>query len=134
MTQQIFTSEQLIARYIELRDQIAAIKKRAEDEIKPLQGFMDVIASQMLSDMNDSGETSKKTPAGTVFKKQSAFVGVQDWDELLPYIVSTESWTLLNRAVNKTAVLEYMKENEDAVPPGVNISFKNEVQFRKPAK
>lgn len=133
-TKQEFTTAQLIGRYIELRDKVAVIKKRAEEEIKPLQDFMDVIASKMLSDLNDSGETSKKTEAGTAFKKQSTFIGVADWDEVMKYIIDNQQWQMLNRAVNKSAVMEYMKEHEDQVPPGVNLTQRFEVQFRKPTK
>lgn len=134
MQNQEFTSADLIARYIELRDEVAAIKKRAEAEIRPLNDFMQVIASKMLSDMNEAGESSKKTPAGTAFIKQADFCGVGDWDQVVDYIKENNAFELLNRAVNKSAVKEYMAEHDDVPPPGVNITLKNEVQFRKPTK
>jgi hypothetical protein len=134
MSKKDFATDELIGRYIELRDQIADMKKEYEAKVKPLNEFMQVIASKMLGDMHDSGQKSLKTDRGTAFIKESTFVGVSDWEAALNYIRENEAYDLLTKAVNKTAVKEYLEEHEDIPPPGVNITLKNEVQFRKPSK
>ena len=40
---------------------------------------------------------------------------------------------MLNRAANKTAVLEYLDEAEE-LPPGINLFSKIEVSINRPAK
>lgn len=132
--QQTHTSDELIGKYVELREKLAVVNKEAEAIAAPIKEAMSVIASYMLNLFNESGETSKKTDRGTAFIKESTFIGVNDWPEVLKFIQDGEAWEFLNRAVNKTAVTTYMKEHEDATPPGVNISKKREVQFRKPTK
>jgi len=134
MSKKDFATDELIGRYIELRDQIADMKKEYEAKVKPLNEFMQVIAAKMLGDMHDSGQKSLKTDRGTAFIKESTFVGVSDWEAALNYIRENEAYDLLTKAVNKTAVKEYLEEHEDIPPPGVNITLKNEVQFRKPSK
>ena len=134
MSKKDFATDELIGRYIELRDQIADMKKEYEAKVKPLNEFMQVIAAKMLGDMNESGQKSLKTDRGTAFIKESTFVGVSDWEAALNYIRENEAYDLLTKAVNKTAVKEYLEEHEDIPPPGVNITLKNEVQFRKPSK
>ena len=122
--QQTHTSDELIGKYVELRDKLATLNKQAEEAAKPVKDAMSVIASYMLNLFNESGETSKKTERGTAFVKESTFIGVKDWPATLQHIRDNEAWEFLNRAVNKTAVKEYMKEHEELPPPGINISKK----------
>lgn len=125
-----FTTEQLISKYIELRDRrdqaAAAVKKQVE----LLDAGMDAIAATLLNQMNAAGETSRKTEQGTAFIKEVNFVGIGNWDTAFTFILTNQAFNLLNHAVNKTAVLEYVAE-KGTPPPGVNLSVKREVQVRR---
>lgn len=128
-----FTTEELVSKYVELRDAKDAIAAKAKVDAEPITAAMDTIGSVLLDMMNKSGETSKKTVAGTAFIKLTEFIGVENWDETIKFIDEKNMQHMLKRDVNKTAVLEYMKET-GTVPPGLKYSAAREVQVRRPAK
>lgn len=128
-----FTTEELVSKYVELRDAKDAIAAKAKVDAEPITAAMDTIGSVLLDMMNKSGETSKKTVAGTAFIKLIEFIGVENWDETMKFIDEKNMQHMLKRDVNKTAVLEYMKET-GTVPPGLKYSAAREVQVRRPAK
>lgn len=125
-----FTTEQLIDKYIELRDRRDAKSDAIKKELAILNAGMDAIAANLLDEMNAAGETSRKTDRGTAFIKVVDFVGVGNWDTTLTSILTNQQYNLLNKAVNKMAVKEYIAEH-GTPPPGVNYTEKREVQVRR---
>lgn len=128
-----FTTEELISKYVELRDAKEAITAKAKADAEPITAAMDTIGSVLLNLMNESGETSKKTSAGTAFIKLNEFVGVENWDVTLEFIANHGMQHMLKRDINKTAALEFMKETGN-IPPGLKYTASREVQVRRPAK
>jgi len=140
-----FTTEEIIAKYIELRDYKEQLQADLKVKLEPIEEAMGVLANTMLDRMNKSGEESIRTGRGTAFIKPTDFIGVADWDTSLTFIQENGLWNFLTKALNKTAVLEYMKSIEAPPgvdvetwqappPPGVNLSRKREVQFRRPSR
>jgi len=125
-----FTAEQLISTYLTLRDNRDAIKAELEGKLDTLKEQMEVIEMAFLDNMNRTGDQSIKTESGTVFRKTSTRVGIANWDETIEFIKLSGLYSLLNHAVNKTAVVEYVKEHGEP-PAGVNFTQYDEVQVRK---
>ena len=55
---------------------------------------------------------------------------VADWDAVLDHIRENDAWEMLERRVNKTAVEQFKAVNDD-LPPGVNWSETQVVNFRR---
>ncbi len=109
----------VVERYIAMRDAKAVLKAKYEaDKAKYDQG-MDKIEKWLLTSMNESGQLSVKTAAGTAYKKTTSSATVADWDIALSFIKENELWNMLDKRVNKTAVDEYRAANDD-LPPGLN--------------
>jgi hypothetical protein len=122
----------LIAKYIELRDAIDRIEKKAKEDVKPLEAAMETISSGLMDLMNRSGGlTQFKSAAGTAFIQKKTQCSIGDWTQTLPFIIENQQWQLLNKAVNKTAVEEYIARTETP-PPGVKWVVMREVQVRRP--
>lgn len=128
-----FTTDELVAKYVELRDAKEAIAAKAKADAEPITAAMDTIGSVLLDMMNKAGETTKKTKSGTAFIKVNEFIGVGEWEETLKFINDNGYQHWLKKDVAKSAVLEYMKET-GLTPPGIKYSAAREVQIRRPAK
>ena len=118
--------DDLTAKYIELRDRKAKIKKEAEDAEAALSVLQDAIGDKIREIMHANGVTSVKTAHGTAYIAYRESATVADWDVLLGFIKKSEAWDLLERRVSKSAVKDRMEEDRNGnyhhePPPGVNF-------------
>jgi hypothetical protein len=119
-------ADMLTAKYVELRDRKAAIKKAAEIEEAKLQVLLDGIENKLKEIMTETGVKSMKTDHGTAYLTYRESATVADWDVLLNHIKEKGAWDLLERRVSKAAVKEVMAEDRNGEyteppPPGVNF-------------
>ena len=93
-----------IARYVELRDELASIKadyKAKEEEIK---NKMFEIESSLKGVMNDLGMESIRTNAGTAYLKESVFVNTCDKSAFFDYCKENGRWDLLDIRGSKLSI------------------------------
>lgn len=121
---------ELIDRFISLRELVDEATNKFKARLKVVANEMEMIEALLLTRLNESGAESSSSKTGTVFKTTTTRCGVGDWDELLPFIIDGNT-QLLNHAVNKTAVKEYMDEHEGKLPPGVRWDEETVIQIRK---
>lgn len=120
----------LIDKFISLRDAVDVETNRFKARIKDATDTMDVIEATLMQRMKEVGVDSASSGHGTVFFTTQTRCGVADWDQLLPFIIDGNP-QLLNKAVNKTAVKEYMDAHDGELPPGVKWDEEQVVQIRK---
>lgn len=122
---------QVVAAYLKLRNQKAAIEAETKDRVKEIKAKMEKLEAWIKTQADEQGVKSFKTEHGTAFLTTTDYANVADWDAVLDFIKTNESYEMLEKRVSKTAVRDYMNENK-AVPPGVNYGTKLEVNFRAP--
>ncbi len=122
--------EDLIDRYVKLRDKKAVMKAEYEASVSKIDEMMDKVENFILGHLNQNGIDSVGSPAGTAFKSTVTSATVNDWDSLLAHIRSEEAWNLLDHRVNKTAVIEFKDAHND-LPPGVNWREETVVRIRR---
>ena len=88
------------------------------------------IESYLMAVANNTGQTQLGTSQGTAFVTTSNHCGVEDWEAVKKYIAENGAWHLLNKAVSKTAVGEYI-ESDGKPPPGVKWTTMKVIQVRK---
>ena len=130
------TADTLTAKYVELRDRKAAIKKEAEIEEAKLQVLMEGIEGKLKELMTSLGVKSMKTAHGTAYIAYKESATVADWTVLLDFIKQKEAWDLLERRVSKTAVKDRMEEDRNGQytkppPPGVDFTRIEGVNVRR---
>lgn len=146
------TDEKLIKIYVEMRDKIKAIGAAASKEKAAIQISMSTIEGEIKKRLNDRGQTSFKTNAGTAFKTTKDFVSVEDHTmflrfviceifkaakldapsgPLMDHILSNGPWQFFAKSITKGAVKDYMDEHDGAVTPGAKYSTESVIQVRK---
>jgi hypothetical protein len=123
----------LVSQFVALRDKKSELMAGAKDLAARLDDRMGELTSKILKAMDEQGMESVRTEAGTAYKSTKRSVSVGGWDEFLPWLRATENWHMLNRAANKTAVLEYLEEHEE-LPPGINSYSELTIGVNRPTK
>ena len=125
-----FDIDAIVKKYVDLRDSIDAINKETKARVAVLEEAQGALASVLMKLAKEQGVSSFKTDSGTAFIQTKTYAGVADWSRTIEYIKANDAYYLLNKAVNKTAVKEYIDKHETP-PPGVNWTVEQEIQVRR---
>ena len=121
-----------VAAYVQLRDKKAEIEREAKDRVDAIKDKMAKLEAWFQQYLDDTGQTSAKTHAGTVFLTTVDYARVADWDAIVDFIKDRGAYDLLEKRVSKNAVRGYI-DMDGSVPPGVNYGSKISVNIRRPS-
>lgn len=111
--------DELVEKYIALRDKKAAIKAEYDAKVARIEEVMDKAEAAMLKKFEELGVENVKTKAGTAYKSVRSSATVADWDSFLHFVKQQDAWEMLEHRASKKAVEEYKAANDD-LPPGIN--------------
>jgi len=121
----------LLQLFIALRDRRAERKAAYNEEDAGDRSKQEKIETEFLRRFGDRGiDNVSARGVGTAYRSTRVSATVADWDSLLGHIQDQDAWELLERRVNKTAVEQFKDQHED-LPPGVNWSESQVVNFRR---
>lgn len=123
--------DQLIGKYIQLRDRKAEIKEKYDTAVEQIDAAMEKVENVILAHLNSQNLDSVAGETGTAFKQSVTSATVGDRDAFMGYVRANDAWHLLDARVNKTACAEYKRDHE-AIPPGVNWREEIVVRVRRP--
>lgn len=121
-----------VAAYIRLRDKKAEIEQEAKEKVEEVKAKMAKLEAWFQQYLDETGQTSAKTNAGTVFVTTTDYARVADWDAIVTFVKEREAYDLLEKRVSKNAVRGYI-DTDGSVPPGVNYGSKISVNIRRPS-
>ena len=127
------TVDGVIATYITLRSQKEEIEAGVKEQLAEIKEKMSKLEAWIQAKSDETGVKSFKTDHGTAFMSTSDYASGADWDAVLKFITDNEAWDMLNKAVNKKSVREYIDAN-GSVPSGVNFCTRITVAVRRPTK
>lgn len=124
--------DELIAKYIKLRDRKAQMKKAFEEEVGKVNAVMEKMEAVILKTFQETGQTSAKTEFGTAYTSARTSATVADRDAFMAWVMTDpdERLMFLENRVSKTAVEQFKAANDD-IPPGVNWSSEIVVGVRR---
>lgn len=111
--------EEIVQKYVALRDKKAEFKAEYEAKVAAIEEAMDRIEKHLLTQMQTQGLKSMPTAAGTAYIQTRTSATVADWDSFLNFVRETDSWAMLKKDVSKSVVEEFKEANND-LPPGLN--------------
>ena len=123
--------DKLVGAYVKCRDSLAVIRKTFKEEEKRHKDAMDTMAGKLMELADAQGVESFATAHGTAFKKKKDFINVKDWTIALEFIIKGDLTHILTKSVAKAAAKEYMAENDNALPPGLEYGYVTEINVRR---
>jgi len=124
------TAGKMVAAYIKLR---SAIQEK-EDEIKVLKEKQALVSASMIDLCSKEDIDSIKTPFGTLTRRIYSSYWTSDWDQMYKFIAENDAYHLLEKRIHNTNMKEFLEENPDALPIGLQSDRKYAVSVRKPTK
>lgn len=131
METQTLPVEKLVAAYIKIRDARDEIKRKMEDEVAELQSELDVIGQTLLEQFKAQGIDSAKTPFGTAYRTVKSRYWTNDWDAMRNFISEHNAFDLLEKRIHQSNMKQFLEENPDLHPQGLNVDSEYSVIVRR---
>ena len=121
----------LAETYIKIRDKRAELKEQFEEQDNALKEQQDLLAAEMLEVCYETGADSIKTPAGTIIRKVDTRYWTTDWDSMYRFIEEHDAFPLLEKRLHQTNLKQFLEENPDLLPAGLQADSKYTVVVRR---
>jgi sugar phosphate isomerase/epimerase len=123
--------DQLTSIYIKIRDARADKKRAFEEQDKELEDQLTVLATQMLDTCKEMGADSIRTPHGTIIRTVKSRYWTSDWDSMYGFIEEHGAFGLLEKRLHQTNMKDFLQENPDVLPMGLNVESEYTVSVRR---
>lgn len=124
--------EHLVKAYRKIRDAIAQKKEEFESQMKNLESDLDVVSKAILEFCNEHNLDSVKTPMGTVSRRVQTRYWTNDWESMYNFVVDNNIPFVLEKRIHNTNMQQFLDDNPDLLPAGLQIDRKYVIQVRKP--
>jgi len=123
--------EELVAKYIDLRDKKKAVQEEADLKVAAIDEEMKEISSVLLERCKDIGADSIRTGLGTVIRSVKARYWTSNWDALYDTIVDNDAFGLLEKRIHQSNMKSFLEENPDLHPEGLNVDKEYAITVRR---
>lgn len=127
-------ASQLVNVYIKIRDAKEMKKKQMEAEIADLDVQLDAVEHELLEICKATGQDGGKTQHGSFTRAVKTRYWTSDWDSMYKFIREHDAPDLLERRIAQGNFSQFVKENPDNMPAGVNIESKYSITVRRSSK
>ena len=117
--------------YIKIRDKRAENKREFEEADADLKEQMAVLETQMLDVCKEMNADSIRTPHGTIIRSVKSRYWTNDWDSMYTFIEEQGAFGLLEKRLHQTSMKDFLIENPDLLPAGLNVESSYSVVVRR---
>lgn len=123
--------EKLVKVYIKIKNTLAEKKAAYDEEEKKLKDKMAKVKSALLDYCREEGVESVKTSEGLFYRTVSTRYWTNDWESMGRFIVENNVPDLLEKRLHQGNMVQFLKDNPDTLPPGLNVDSEYTVTVRR---
>jgi hypothetical protein len=123
--------DKLTEAFIKIRDARAKLKDEYEKMDKGLEESAKVLEQGMLDACKHLGMDSVRTPHGTIIRSIKSRYWTNDWDSMYRFIKEHDAYGLLEKRLHQTHMKEFLSDNPDLLPAGLNVENEYTVVVRR---
>ena len=125
-------ADELVLTYRRIRDVIYEKEEAHKEEIAALKAQQDVVSEALLALCNDQNLDSIRTAAGTVTRSTITRFWTSDWESMYQFIRDRDAPFLLEQRIHNGNMRQFLEDNPEDLPIGLNADTKYVVRVRKP--
>jgi len=130
MTEEIEVAK-MVRVYQKIRSKRAELSANFKEEDKALSEKLDAVKAALLKYCDEQGVESVRTAEGLFYRSTKTRYWTSDWESMHKFILEEGVPELLDKRVNQTNMRQYLEENPDAVPMGLNVDSEYTLSVRK---
>ena len=121
----------LTRAYINIRSRRNELSADFKKQDKELQDKLDTIKSALLEFCKDNNIDSVRTDAGVFYRSQKRRYWTSDWESMYKFILDNELPEFFEKRLNQGVVKEFLEENPEVLPPGLNVQSEYTISVRR---
>jgi hypothetical protein len=120
-------ADRLTKIYVKIREARRDLAKKD----KELEDQLNLVAQQLLEICREQGAATIRTEHGTVSRRSNKRYWPTDWDAFYRFIKEQDAMSLLFQRINTSNMEQFLEENPDLQPPGLNADVTQTVVITK---
>ncbi len=124
------SADKLVAVYLKIRNAI----KDKDEEIKKLKEQQEKVSDELLKLCESQEADGLKTPSGTVSRRVISSYWTSDWEQMYAFIKEQDAPHLLEKRIHNGNMKEFLVDNPDVTPAGLQAKNRYAISVRKPTK
>ena len=129
--QEVVSTDRLIEAYVKIRDTRTEAKQEFESKDEVFAKQLKVLELELLEICKAQGADSIKTRAGTAIRTIKSKYWTGDWDSMYNFIRENDAFLLLEKRLHQTNMRQFLDENPNIKPAGLNIDSEYAVTVRR---
>ena len=117
--------DRFVRVFVKIRDEKAQVAREAKEK------ELDKIRRALLDYCKESGVEKVGTASGTFFRSVKTRYSTSDWESMHKFILKHEIPDLLDKRINQGNMRQFLEENPEQLPPGLNVDREYAVTVRR---
>lgn len=124
-------ADKLTKTYIKIRTERSLLSAEFKEKDGELSRQLDVLKKALLNYCDAHNVESVRTSEGLFFRSTKTKYWTSDWDQMYEFIKEHDVPQLLDRRLNQTNIRQFIEENPDVSPKGMNVDTEYVIAVRK---
>ena len=131
MEESSLSAEKLTKAYIKIREERASLSASYKEKDTALVNQLDMVRQGLLNYCEKHGVESVKTSEGLFYRTTKTKYWTSDWESMHKFIIKHEVPELFDKRLNQSNLKEFLEDNPDVYPEGLNKDTEYVITVRK---
>tara|TARA_B100000780_G_C21107557_1_gene447350 strand:- start:409 stop:798 length:390 start_codon:yes stop_codon:yes gene_type:complete len=123
--------DKLVKAYTKIRDKRSELSSKYKEEEGKLREQQDKVKLALLEYCKEHEVDSVRTASGLFYRTVKQRYWTSDWESMHKFIMDNELPEFFEKRLNQTHVRQFIEENPDLVPAGLNVDSEYAISVRK---
>ena len=123
--------DKLVRVYIKMREKREALTREYDTAYEAISEKMRLVKNELLDQMRSANVESIRTTEGLVYRTVNKKYWTSDWDNFYSFIIEHNIPQVLERRVHQNNLKEFLENNPDLLPPGMNVDSEYSVTVQR---
>ena len=123
--------DKLTKVYLKIKQKRSELAAEFKEQDGALQDQQEKIRKALLAYCKEKNIDSVKTPFGTFYRSVKTKYWTSDWESMYKFIMDYQVPELLSKSINQSNIKQFLEENPDVLPKGLNADSEYNISVRK---
>jgi len=123
--------DKLVSTYTKIRDKRAEVTAKYKEEEGQLREKQDKVKFALLQYCKEHEVDSVRTASGLFYRTVKQRYWTSDWESMHKFIMEHDLPEFFEKRLNQTHVRQFLEENPDQLPAGLNVDSEYAISVRK---
>ena len=123
--------EKLTKTYLKIKQKRSELSAEYKEQDEKLVTQLDKIKAALLDYCKEQGVESVRTSEGMFYRSAKTRYWTSDWESMYKFVLENEVPEFFDKRLNQTNVKQYLEENPEKVPKGLQVDSEYVISVRK---